>query len=128
MQVVTGATDGIGLALAKEIAKKGVNVVLVSRSMDKLKAAEKEIKDKCPSVETKVISFDFSKGSGNPQPHHAAAATITTAADDDDAADAAATAATIYSLSLRAMTAAAAAAAAAAAVLERLSLAFVFCV
>ena len=36
-QVVTGATDGIGLALAKEIAKKGVNVVLVSRSMDKLK-------------------------------------------------------------------------------------------
>ena len=30
-------TLGIGLALAKEIAKKGVNVVLVSRSMDKLK-------------------------------------------------------------------------------------------
>ena len=36
-QVVTGATDGIGLALAKEIAKKGVNVVLVSRTMEKLK-------------------------------------------------------------------------------------------
>ena len=29
--MVTGATDGIGLALAKEIAAKGVNVVLVSR-------------------------------------------------------------------------------------------------
>jgi len=61
--VVTGATDGIGLALAKEIAKKGVNVVLVSRSMDKLKAAEKEIKDKSPNVQTKVVAFDFSKGS-----------------------------------------------------------------
>ena len=36
---MTGATDGIGLALAKEIAKKGVNVVLVSRSMDKLKVS-----------------------------------------------------------------------------------------
>jgi len=61
--VVTGATDGIGLALAKEAAKKGLNVVLVSRSMDKLKAAEKEIKDKSPTVQTKIISFDFSKGS-----------------------------------------------------------------
>jgi 17beta-estradiol 17-dehydrogenase / very-long-chain 3-oxoacyl-CoA reductase len=60
--VVTGATDGIGLALAKEIAKKGVNVVLVSRSADKLKAAEKEIKEKSPDVQTKTISFDFSKG------------------------------------------------------------------
>ena len=60
--VVTGATDGIGLALAKEIAKKGVNVVLVSRSADKLKAAEKEIKEKSPGVQTKTIPFDFSKG------------------------------------------------------------------
>jgi len=60
--VVTGATDGIGLALAKEIAKKGVNVVLVSRSAEKLKAAEQEIKAKCPKVETKTISFDFSNG------------------------------------------------------------------
>jgi len=61
--VVTGATDGIGLALAKEIAKKGVNVVLVSRSEDKLKAAAAEIAQKSPSVKTKTIAFDFSKGS-----------------------------------------------------------------
>ena len=60
---MTGATDGIGLALAKEIAKKGVNVVLVSRSLDKLRAAEKEVKEKAPSVQTKTIAFDFSKGS-----------------------------------------------------------------
>ena len=29
--VVTGATDGIGKAYAKAIAKKGLNVVLISR-------------------------------------------------------------------------------------------------
>jgi len=29
--VVTGATDGIGKAMAFELARKGVNIVLISR-------------------------------------------------------------------------------------------------
>ena len=33
--VVTGATDGIGLAFAKKLAKFGQNIVLISRSKDR---------------------------------------------------------------------------------------------
>ena len=34
--VVTGATDGIGKGFAKELASKGLNIVLVSRTLSKL--------------------------------------------------------------------------------------------
>lgn len=34
--VVTGSTDGIGRAYAMELAKRGLNVVLISRTQDKL--------------------------------------------------------------------------------------------
>ncbi|KAM9965197.1 hypothetical protein ACTFIW_005004 [Dictyostelium discoideum] len=56
--VVTGATDGIGKAYCHEFAKKKLNVVLVSRSLDKLKTEASEIENKF-KVQTKVISFDF---------------------------------------------------------------------
>lgn len=41
--MVTGCTDGIGKEYAKELAKRGINIVLVSRSEEKLKATAKEI-------------------------------------------------------------------------------------
>lgn len=41
--VVTGATDGIGKAYAFELARKGLNVVLVSRTLSKLQEVAKEI-------------------------------------------------------------------------------------
>lgn len=41
--VVTGSTDGIGKAYAGELAKRGINVVLVSRSKEKLENTAKEI-------------------------------------------------------------------------------------
>lgn len=34
--VITGATDGIGKEYAKELAKQGLNVVLISRTKSKL--------------------------------------------------------------------------------------------
>ena len=34
--VVTGATDGIGKGFAREMASKGINIVLVSRTLSKL--------------------------------------------------------------------------------------------
>lgn len=35
--VITGATDGIGKAFTIELAKKGFNVLLVSRTEERLK-------------------------------------------------------------------------------------------
>ena len=57
--VVTGATDGIGKGLAFEFAKKGHNVVLISRSKDKLAECAKELLEKYPKVEVKVLDIDY---------------------------------------------------------------------
>jgi len=58
--VITGATDGIGLAYCKAVAKQGMNVVLISRTKSKLEASADEIKSSF-KVETKIIVADFSK-------------------------------------------------------------------
>lgn len=42
--VVTGSTQGIGLAIAKRLAKEGVRVVVTSRNIDKVNEAVNEIK------------------------------------------------------------------------------------
>ena len=57
--VVTGATDGIGKAYAFKFAKKGLNVVLISRTKSKLDDCAAEIKEKY-GVEVKVIACDYS--------------------------------------------------------------------
>jgi len=59
--VVTGATDGIGKAMAFELARKDINIVLISRSKDKLDATAKELKDDYPDIEVKVLAIDFGK-------------------------------------------------------------------
>uniref|UniRef100_A0A1I8PSS8 Very-long-chain 3-oxoacyl-CoA reductase n=1 Tax=Stomoxys calcitrans TaxID=35570 RepID=A0A1I8PSS8_STOCA len=59
--VVTGATDGIGKAYAKELAKKGLNIVLISRSLSKLETVAKEIAQ-AYSVDTKFVDVDFTGG------------------------------------------------------------------
>jgi len=59
--VVTGATDGIGKAYAHEIAKQGLNVVLVSRTLTKLNDVAMEIENKY-KVKTRVIAVDFNGG------------------------------------------------------------------
>lgn len=43
--VVTGSTDGIGKAYAKELAKRGMNIVLVSRTLEKLEKVATEISE-----------------------------------------------------------------------------------
>jgi 3-oxoacyl-[acyl-carrier protein] reductase len=43
--VVTGSTQGIGLAIAKRLAKEGVKVVVTSRNIDKVNKAVCEIKN-----------------------------------------------------------------------------------
>lgn len=43
LSVVTGATDGIGKAYAEALAKKGLSVVLISRTEEKLKTVATQI-------------------------------------------------------------------------------------
>lgn len=59
--MVTGSTDGIGKAYAFALAKKGLNIVLVSRSPYKLQNVAAEIEEKCSNVKTKIIEVDFAK-------------------------------------------------------------------
>ncbi|KAF7251700.1 Very-long-chain 3-oxoacyl-CoA reductase [Varanus komodoensis] len=56
--VITGATDGIGKAYAEELARRGMKVVLISRSQEKLHQVANEITEKF-KVETKTITADF---------------------------------------------------------------------
>lgn len=59
--LVTGCTDGIGKQYARELAARGCDIVLVSRSMDKLKTTQEEI-EKEYKVSTKIVQVDFSEG------------------------------------------------------------------
>ncbi|KAM4845793.1 very-long-chain 3-oxoacyl-CoA reductase [Thomomys bottae] len=56
--VVTGSTDGIGKSYAEELAKRGMKIVLISRSQDKLNQVSSAIKEKF-KVETRTIAVDF---------------------------------------------------------------------
>ncbi|XP_045573050.1 very-long-chain 3-oxoacyl-CoA reductase isoform X2 [Salmo salar] len=59
--VVTGATSGIGKAYANELAKRGLDIVLVSRSKDKLHIVAKEIESQ-HGRQTQIIQTDFTEG------------------------------------------------------------------
>jgi len=61
--VVTGATDGIGKAYAKALAKKGLSVVLISRTEAKLKEVQAEIMSSSNNkdIEVKYVVCDYSK-------------------------------------------------------------------
>ncbi|XP_069799584.1 very-long-chain 3-oxoacyl-CoA reductase-B-like [Dendropsophus ebraccatus] len=59
--VVTGATDGIGKAYAEELAKRGFDVVLISRTLEKLKNVARGIEQET-GRKTKVIQLDFTGG------------------------------------------------------------------
>ncbi|XP_042886005.1 inactive hydroxysteroid dehydrogenase-like protein 1 [Penaeus japonicus] len=59
--VVTGSTDGIGKGYARELAKNGMNIILVSRSSGKLEKVAEEIVTEF-GVETDIVQADFSLG------------------------------------------------------------------
>lgn len=58
--VITGPTDGIGKAFAFQLARKGLNLVLVGRSPNKLDEVSASIKSKSGSTQIKTVVVDFS--------------------------------------------------------------------
>ncbi|KAL0450736.1 UNVERIFIED_CONTAM: Very-long-chain 3-oxoacyl-CoA reductase 1 [Sesamum latifolium] len=58
--LITGPTDGIGKAFAFQLARKGLNLVLVGRNPDKLKDVSESIKSKYGSTQIKNVVVDFS--------------------------------------------------------------------
>ncbi|KAL0267740.1 UNVERIFIED_CONTAM: hypothetical protein PYX00_009923 [Menopon gallinae] len=58
--VITGATDGIGKAYAYALAKVGLDIVLVSRDINKLNDCARDIEAK-HSVRTRVVAVDFTR-------------------------------------------------------------------
>lgn len=59
--IITGATDGIGKAYALALAKKGMSIVLISRTEAKLIAVKEEIDSKnYAGVDVKYIVCDYS--------------------------------------------------------------------
>ncbi|PSN69174.1 NAD(P)-binding protein [Corynespora cassiicola Philippines] len=60
--LITGASDGIGKEFALALAKKGYNLILVSRTESKLTALASDISAKYgPKISTKTLSMDFAQ-------------------------------------------------------------------
>ena len=64
--LVTGATDGIGKSIAKDFVKRGFKVILVSRSLEKLKQVQESFLTTYPGSTVEIIASDFSYSHRDP--------------------------------------------------------------
>jgi short-subunit dehydrogenase len=58
--LITGSSSGIGLEMAKQLAAKNHNLILVARSQDKLEALQKELVNQF-KVDVIYLQFDLSE-------------------------------------------------------------------
>jgi 17beta-estradiol 17-dehydrogenase / very-long-chain 3-oxoacyl-CoA reductase len=58
--VITGASDGLGKEYAQQLAAKGFNIVLISRTQSKLDALAGEL-ESTYKIQTKTLAVDFSR-------------------------------------------------------------------
>lgn len=61
--IVTGASSGIGLELANQLADAGFNLIINARNSERLKSVEESLKSKY-NIQLKVIVADVSEPSG----------------------------------------------------------------
>ena len=61
---VTGASDGVGAAMAKEVARRGLNVILVARNRLKLENIRDQILKECTETLVDIVVFDMASGFG----------------------------------------------------------------
>ena len=57
--VITGPTDGLGKGFAFELARKGLNLILVGRNPEKLKDVSDAILAKFGKIQIKTVVVDF---------------------------------------------------------------------
>jgi len=57
--VVTGGSQGLGLSVAKLLVKKGANVIIVARNVDKLKAAIEELETERQNEQQRFTYLSF---------------------------------------------------------------------
>jgi len=62
--IVTGATAGIGEAFAYELAACGMNVIIISRSLNKLEEVKKGILKESPAAEIRCMAYDYTDREG----------------------------------------------------------------
>ena len=58
--VITGGGSGIGLAVAREFAALGADMLLVGRDSGKLQQARRTVIEQSPKVQVEVVSADLS--------------------------------------------------------------------
>jgi uncharacterized protein len=61
--IVSGASSGIGLELAKQLASAGFNLVINSRQLEKLQEVETELKA-IANIQIKIVASDISETEG----------------------------------------------------------------
>ena len=60
--IITGATDGIGLEFAKQLAQRGYNLLLLSRRQEKLTSVAEQIAHQTiHPIEIDFLAVDFSR-------------------------------------------------------------------
>ncbi len=59
--LVTGASKGIGLACARELAALGADLLLVARDGDYLEQVRDDLAEECPGIEVRVFAADLAQ-------------------------------------------------------------------
>ena len=60
--LITGATSGLGRALAFEHDRHGGDLILVARNEMKLASLVADLQHQCPASRVATVSADFAKG------------------------------------------------------------------